>query len=151
MPSRFTNLPGAAELAAYADRDSIAGRQGWFWFATPLITIPIGGPAANVAIGVDATADFLALELMGHSTQEDVAVPVSFYTVEIASSSSDRNYQSNPLSSRLVCGTATLPHTLSVPILFPHASAILLTVTALNVAVAYGIRLAFGGVKLYKY
>jgi len=141
-------------------REDIGSKMGWFWFATPNQLIAIGGPAATPQLVMDASADFLALELMGWSDQDDLLASLTQappgvavgnrYAIEMSNTSSDRNYQSNPLINTLACGTAQLPHHLAVPILFQHGSAINLTLTALNPLVAYNIRIAFGGVKIYR-
>ncbi len=155
MPSTYSGLPTPMQLLQFA-REDIGSKMGWFWFATPNQLIGIGAPAAAPQLVMDASADFLALELMGWADQDDLfdsaaaAVAGNRYTIEISNTSSDRNYQSNPLINTLVCGTAKLPHHLAVPILFQHGSAINLVLTALNPLVAYNIRIAFGGVKIYR-
>lgn len=147
MGSAYPGLPGPDELRAF--RENIRGKMGWFWYATANQAIAIGGPPASPQLQIDARSDFLALEIMAVSDQDAVAVPVNFYTIEIAGSSSGRNYQSAPLENRLVAGTGQRPHYLAIPIMFQASSSIALTLTALNPLVAYNIRVAVGGVKFY--
>jgi hypothetical protein len=148
MGSNYPGLPSIGELRTF--RESIRGKMSWFWYATANQNIAIGGPAAEPQIQIDARSDFLALEVMAHSDQEDVAVPVNFYTIEIANSSSGRAFQNAPLFNTTVLGTGQRPHYLAVPILFQASSSIALRLVALNAAVAYNIRVVIGGVKMYK-
>lgn len=143
--------PSIADLLTY--RQEIKGQMNAHWYTTPQITILAGAPAFTGQIIIDAASDFLALALMGHSDQEDVAVPINFYTVQISSSQSDRGFQNSPfaLHSRVVVGTASLPHYFPAPIYFRAASTINLTVTPLNIAVVYNIFLTFAGIKIFRY
>jgi hypothetical protein len=148
MGSNYPGLPSIEELRTY--RENIRGKMSYFFYATANQAIGIGGPPAEPQIQIDARSDFLALEIMGHSDQEDVAVPVNFYTIEIANSSSGRAYQSNPLIDFASVGTGQRPHYLAVPMFFQASSSIALRLVALNAAVAYNIRIVIGGVKIMK-
>jgi len=148
MGSNYPGLPTIQELQTY--RENIRGKMSYFFYATANQAIGIGGPAAEPQIQIDARADFLALEIMGHSDQEDVAVPVNFYTIEIANSSSGRQYQSAPLIDFAAVGTGPRPHYLAVPMFFQAGSSIALRLIALNAAVAYNIRIVIGGAKIMR-
>lgn len=149
MASAYPGLPGPAELKTF--RESIGGKMSWFWYATANQAIGIGGPPAEPQLQIDARSDFLMLQLTGFSDRDVAALPpVDFYTIEIAGSSSGRNFQSAPLHSQAVVGSGQRPYYLTVPILFEASSSIALRLVALNPAVAYNIRVVFGGVKLYK-
>lgn len=148
MGSAYPGLPSIGELRTF--RESIRGKMSWFWYATANLPIAIGGPAQEPQIQIDARSDFLALEVMAWSDQEDVAVPVNHFTIEFSNSSSGRAFQSAPLISRAVLGTGPRPHYLAVPILWQASSSIALRIVALNAAVAYNIRVVIGGTKMYK-
>lgn len=148
MGSNYPGLPSIGELRTF--REKIRGKMSYFFMASANLPIGIGGAAQEPQLQVDARADFLALELMANSDQENVAVPVNFYTIEISNSSSGRAYQSAPLVSVAVMGTGQRPHYLAVPVLFQAGSSIALRIIALNAAVAYNIRIVVGGVKIYR-
>lgn len=157
MGSAYPGLPSVGELRTF--RESIRGKMSWFFYATANLPIAIGGPAAEPQLVIDARSDFLALEIMGWSDQDDlfesqaVAAPGvtgNRYTVELLGSSSGRAFQSAPVVNTAGLGTGPRPHYLAVPIFFQAASSIALRVVALNAAVAYNIRIVIGGVKLYK-
>lgn len=148
MGSNYPGLPSIEELRTY--RENIRGKMSYFFYATANQAIGIGAAPAEPQIQIDARSDFLALEIMGHSDQEDVAVPVNFYSFEIANSSSGRAYQSNPLIDAAAVGTGQRPHYLAVPMFFNAGSSIALRLVALNAAVAYNIRIVIGGVKIMR-
>lgn len=141
--------PSPMDLVAY--RQNIGGKMAAFWYTTGQFTILALAPAFTGQIVVDAASDFMALALTGHSDQEDVAVPVNFYTVQISSSQADRSFQNLPLHSRTAVGTAQLPHYFPAPILFMAASTINVVVTTLTPAAPYNIFLTFVGVKIFRY
>lgn len=148
MASNYPGLPSIGELRTF--REKIRGKMSYFFMASANQNIQAAGPPAEPQLQIDARADFLALEIMGHSDQEDVAVPVNFYTLEISNSSSGRAYQSAPLIDFAAVGTGQRPHYLAVPILFQAGSSIALRIVALNAAVIYNVRIVIGGVKIYR-
>lgn len=157
MGSSYPGLPSIGELRTF--RESIRGKMSWFFYATANLPIGIAGPPAEPQVQIDARSDFLALEIMGWSDQDDlfdsqaVAAPGVIgnrYTVELSGSSSGRAYQSAPVVNTAGIGTGRQPHYFAVPIFFQAASTIALRVIALNPAVAYNVRIVIGGVKLYK-
>jgi len=148
MGSNYPGLPSIGELRTF--REKIRGKMSYFFLASANQFIGVAGAAAEPQLQIDARADFLALEIMANSDQENVAVPVNFYTLEISNSSSGRAYQSAPLISVAVAGTGQRPHYLAVPILFQAGSSAALRLVALNAAVAYNIRIIIGGVKIYR-
>lgn len=145
MPNNLPGLPGPMELRTF--RQTIGGKMSWFWYNTANQAIGIGAPPAEPQIVIDSQSDFLMLELMAFSDQDGAG---NFYTIEFSPSSSGRGFQSNPSHSQCIAGTGQRPHYMPVPILFEAASSIALRITALNAAVAYNIRLSFGGAKLFR-
>src|SRR5882672_10572580 len=103
MGSNYPGLPSVGELRTF--REKIRGKMSYFFMASANQLIGVAGAPAEPQLQIDARADFLALEVMANSDQENVAVPVNFYTIEISNSSSGRAYQSAPLISVATVGT----------------------------------------------
>lgn len=154
MPTKYAGAPVLPQEMAF--RESIAGRWSWFWYGTSNLVFTGPSPAAqNPQIQIDAGSDFLAMELMAFNDRSAIVVSGAalgdFFLLDIQDSAASRNYNAPSMHSQLICGTATDPHYFQVPILFRASASIALQVQVINTgAVTHNIRIAFGGVKIYR-
>jgi len=106
------------------------------------------------AFAVDGDADFLLTCISGFATSaaapqtEQATIPA---LISISDTGSGRLFQNTPLHIENLIGSGQLPGFLPYPKLIPAASVVSVTLTSLDAAASWNIRLAFSGFKIFPF
>lgn len=145
---RSANVPSMYEAwipPAYRDRI-----REYFVYGNDILPIAVGGNVRNT-ISIDASADFLAIEINATfrtNAAPPVLIPDPALTLNIIKGSSGRELFNTPQDVVSICGSARLPGYLGAPILIERSQTLSTQWVNLQ-GVAVEIRYGFHGFKLF--
>lgn len=128
-------------------------RRDFYTYEAQALALAAAGNA-NDEINIEADSDFIMQKL---SYQADIAAaaftdstrPIPNVTIQIIDTGSGRQLMQNPIPIPSLFGTGELPFILPNPRKFLRNSTIQVAFNNFDAAVAYNVRLAFIGYKIY--
>lgn len=159
MPSRqsmmrYRRAPRGTTVGLGQGDDAPGLRRDFYVYEAAALALA-SGASANDTIQIEANSDFWLQKL---TYQADIAAaaflsstrPIPNVTLQITDSGSARQLMNNPIPIPSFFGTGELPFILPNPRKFEKNTVIQLAFTNFDAAVAYNVRLAFIGYKIYE-
>lgn len=149
---RITRMIGSA--AKRADHEAVDETRRDFYIYEAEALALAAGANANDIINIEADSDFIMQKMawqadIAAAAYTDATRPWPSISIQLIDTGSGRQLMQNPIPVTSFMGTGELPFILPNPRKFLRNSTIQIAFTNFDAAVAYNIRLAFIGYKIY--